>query len=61
MKAKELTEKKDTELTLLLVEKRETLRTFRFGNAGSATRDTHAARKNRRDIARILTEQNRRG
>lgn len=54
---KEIKEKNDTDLTTMLAEKREELRLFRFGTAGSATRDVRAVRKARRTVARILTEQ----
>ena len=54
---KELKEKNDTDLATMLAEKREELRLFRFGTAGSATRDVRAVRKARRTVARILTEQ----
>lgn len=54
---KEIKAKNDSELKTLLSEKREEIRTARFGMAGSATRDVRAVRKNRRTIARILTEQ----
>ena len=54
---KEIQEKNDTDLGLMLTEKREALRVLRFGTAGSATRDVHTTRKTRRMIARILTEQ----
>jgi ribosomal protein L29 len=53
-----LKEKNDKELADLLTEKREALRTIRFGTG--ASRDAHAARKNRTAVARILTEQNAR-
>lgn len=39
-----------------IAEKRENLRTFRFGEAGSRTRDVRAGRTLRRDIARMETE-----
>jgi ribosomal protein L29 len=52
---KELREKNDADLRKLLLEKRETLRAFRFGMAGSATRDTKAGKHAKREIARILT------
>jgi ribosomal protein L29 len=55
MKAKELTAKKGTELQELLKEKREALRTFRFGVAGSKTRNVKEGKNLRKDIARILT------
>ncbi len=61
MKAKELTAKKDTELLELLKEKREALRTFRFGVAGSKTRNVKEGKNLRKDIARILTVLKRHG
>ncbi len=39
-----------------IAEKREALRKFRFGEAGSRTRDVRAGRTLRRDIARMETE-----
>jgi ribosomal protein L29 len=48
------------DLTTLLAEKREEVRTFRFGMAGGATRNTKAARTAKREIARIMTELTRR-
>lgn len=54
---KEIKEKNDIDLATMLAEKREELRLFRFGTAGSATRDVRAVRKARRTVARILTEQ----
>ena len=39
-----------------ITEKREALRAFRFGSAGSRSRNTREGRMLRRDIARILTE-----
>ena len=39
-----------------LVEKREALRVFRFGGAGSRSRNVREGRELRKDIARILTE-----
>jgi ribosomal protein L29 len=54
-----LKEKNDKELSDLLTEKREALRQVRFGGAASG-RDVHATRKNRTDVARILTEVNAR-
>lgn len=55
---KELKEKTNEELTTALAEKREEIRTVRFGIAGTKARDTHTVRKGRRAIARILTEMN---
>jgi ribosomal protein L29 len=43
-----------------LLEKRESLRTFRFGGAGSRTRNVREGRTLRKEIARILTELNAR-
>lgn len=60
MEMKDIATKKDTDLQELLTKKREELRTFRFNTAGSALRDVRAARTAKRDIARILTELNRR-
>lgn len=41
----------------LLVEKRAELRTLRFEATGGRAKDTTAARKTRKDIARLLTEE----
>ncbi len=41
-------------------EKREVLREFRFKSAGSRTRNVREGRATRREIARMLTELNRR-
>lgn len=43
-----------------IAEKRESLRSFRFGEAGSRTRNVRAGRAHRKDIARMLTEINAR-
>ena len=56
MKAKEIREKNDKDLAKLLLEKRVLLRNFRFGIAGSRTRDVKEGKNARRDVARILTE-----
>lgn len=39
-----------------IAEKREALRNFRFGSAGSRSRNTREGRGLRKDIARLLTE-----
>ncbi len=39
-----------------IAEKRESLRLFRFGTAGSRTRNTREGRNLRKGIARMLTE-----
>ena len=43
-----------------LSEKREALRTFRFGGAGSRSRNVREGRTLRKEIARLLTEINAR-
>lgn len=43
-----------------LTEKREALRTFRFGGAGSRSRNVREGRTLRKEIARLLTELNAR-
>ena len=58
MDTKELQQKSDADLVKLVLEKREELRIFRFGTAGSSMRNTKAIRNTRRDIARLLTEAN---
>jgi ribosomal protein L29 len=40
--------------------KRESLRTFRFGEAGTRTRNVREGRNLRKEIARLLTEMNSR-
>jgi len=47
------------DLVKALYEKRETLRTFRFGEAGSKTRNVKEGVATRKEIARILTELNK--
>jgi ribosomal protein L29 len=56
----EFEKKNDEQLAKTLVDKREDVRQFRFGTAGASTRDVRKVRTAKRDIARILTEQNRR-
>lgn len=56
----DITKKTIADLQKELVEKRDALRTFRFGEAGSRTRNVKEGRAIRRDIARILTEMNAR-
>ena len=58
--AEDYTKKNDKDLDKLLVERREDLRGFRFGIAGSKIRDVKTGKNLRKDIARILTEQNNR-
>ena len=44
------------ELLRTVAEKREALRVFRFGGAGSRVRNVREGRNVRREIAQILTE-----
>ncbi len=53
-------ETSDKDIVRLLGEKREALRVFRFGSAGSKTRNVKEGRLIRRAIARLLTEGNSR-
>lgn len=43
-----------------LRDRREALRVFRFGGAGSRSRNTREGRNLRKEIARVLTELNSR-
>jgi len=52
-KMNEIKKLKDSDLSSLVSEKRESIRSFRFGTAG---RDASAHRIARKDIARALTE-----
>ena len=47
------------DLIKALYEKRTSLRAFRFGEAGSKTRNVKEGSALRKDIARILTELNK--
>ena len=60
MSMNEIRKKNDRDLRKLVQEKREAIRKLRFDSAGSGMRDTHAMRNLRHEIARILTELNRR-
>ena len=52
----DLTEKNPKELTEMLAEKREQLRSLRFTALGSRVKDSSEPKKLRADIARIMTE-----
>lgn len=52
----EFSKKDKPELLKIVADKREALRAFRFGGAGSRTRNVREGRVLRRDIARVLTE-----
>ena len=51
--------KSKVDLVKVLYEKREKLRTFRFGEAGSKTRNVKEGSALRKEIARIMTELNK--
>ncbi|MCC6694619.1 MAG: 50S ribosomal protein L29 [Candidatus Hydrogenedentes bacterium] len=55
MKAKNLRELSDDELTLQLKERGDALRHFHFQMATGSVDNTRGARKARRDVARIKT------
>jgi len=59
-KKQKLTAKTNEELTKLLGETREALRTERFAAAGARAKDPNAPRKLKKMIARVLTEQHSR-
>lgn len=48
------------DLQKAIADKRESLRTFRFGSAGSRSRNTREGRNLRKEVARMLTELNSR-
>ena len=56
---KEITSKSASDLSRMLTEKREALRTFRFGSSGSKTKNVKEGKATRKDIARILTVLNK--
>ena len=53
---KEIHKKTESELTKLITEKKEALKNFRFGLAGSKVRNIKEGQHLRREIARVLTE-----
>lgn len=57
---KEIKTLKDIDLKKTLSDKREALRNFRFGSAGSKTRNVREGRAIRKNIAQVLTEVNAR-
>ena len=59
MKKTDYKGKDKKELLALAAEKRTALRNFRFGIAGSKVRNVKEGKNIKKDIARILTEQNR--
>ena len=52
----EYKDKTPLDLNKLIVAKREELRLFRFGTAGSKSKNVKFARTTKKEIARIMTE-----
>lgn len=59
MKKTKYNGKSKEDLVKALYEKRDSLRSFRFGEAGSKTRNVKEGTTLKKDIARILTELNK--
>lgn len=59
MKKTTYTGKPKADLVKSLYEKRDGLRQFRFGEAGSKTRNVKEGKALRKEIARIMTELNK--
>jgi ribosomal protein L29 len=59
MKKTNFTGKSREDLVKALYEKREAIRAFRFGEAGSKTRNVKEGSALRKDVARIMTELNK--
>ena len=57
---KDLNKKKDTELTKMLGERRESLRKIRFEKIAGAMKNPSEIRKTKKEVAQILTEINSR-
>ena len=57
---KDIAKKTDIELKKTLFEKKDALRLFRFSMSGGKTRNVKEGRDTKKDIARLLTELNRR-
>ncbi len=53
---KEYKNKTPQELNKMIAEKREEIRHFRFGTAGSKTKNVKLASTTRKEIARMMTE-----
>lgn len=56
MKAKDIKTKNEADLKKIISEQREAIRSFKFGESGSRTRNVRASRGMRKIIARALTE-----
>lgn len=59
MKKTSYKDKPKADLAKALYEKRDALRAFRFGEAGSKTRNVKEGAALRKEIARIMTELNK--
>ena len=59
MEIKDIQTKTPTDIAKLVAEKREALRVFRFGGAGTKTKNVKEGRGIRKDIARLLTVLNK--
>lgn len=59
MKKSSYKDKPKSDLIKALMERREASRKLRFGTAGSKTRNVKEAAGIRKDIARVMTELNR--
>jgi ribosomal protein L29 len=59
-KEKEINTMSDADLVKELTEKRETLRGMRFNVAGSKVKNVREQRATKKEVARILTELNKR-
>lgn len=60
MSNKEVQQKSDSDLVKYIREKREELRSLRFGASGSGVRNTQSIKNVRKEVARSLTELARR-
>lgn len=56
MRMDELKKKSTDELQKMVADKREGLRAFRFGSAGSRSKNVREGRTLRREIAQVMTE-----
>jgi len=56
---KDIVHKTQADLAKMVSDKRESLRTFRFGSSGAKVKNVKEGKTLRRDIARILTVMNR--
>lgn len=57
---KDILKKSDADLRKFLSEKRESLRSLRFGTSGSGSRNVKAIKNTKKEVAQALTELNAR-